>query len=324
MRKNRNVAPPAFTPHPLLRDGHAQTLYGALGRRPTRIPWRRERVELPDGDFVDLDHLDLAAEGGRGERRVLLVHGLGGSSDAPYVRGLARRLAQERWAVTAMNLRGASGEPNRLPRGYHGGDTADLAVVIENLAARSSVLTAVGFSLGGNALLKLLGEQGGAARVAAAVSVCAPLRLDLTARRLNEGLSRAYEAYLLIALKRGLWHKRRLVAPHLDLGRALAATSFLAWDELVTAPLNGFQSADDYWSRSSARGYLHGIARPTLILHALDDPFMPPAVLPTEAELSDAVTLEVHERGGHVGFVASGPRGVTWFADERVVAFLGA
>lgn len=294
--------------------GHLQTIAGALVRKVGPVGWRRERLELEDGDFLELDHA------GDGEDRVLVVHGLGGSSEAPYVRGMAHALIGRGLAVTAMNLRGAAG-PNRLARTYHAGDTADIAVVAEHLRARSRRLGAVGFSLGGNALIKLMGERGSGAPFVAAASVCAPLDLEQTSKRLNQGLSRGYEQYLLVALKWALWRKRRLVAGHLDLRAAMGASSFQAWDERVTAPLHGFSSAKDYWARSSARGFISKIEISTLVLHALDDPFMPPEVLPEPGDVPPCVVVEASPWGGHVGFLRgrSGPS----YADERVADFLG-
>jgi len=308
-----------FRPHRFLVNPHAQTLYGALVRRPPRVDWRREPVELPDGDRLELDHA-----GPETGRRALLIHGLGGSTDAPYIRGLADALLQAGWAVTAINLRGAS-TPNRLARTYHAGDTADLAFIAPRLRALSpdAPLVACGFSLGGNALLKLMGETGANAPFDVAVSVCAPLRLDLTAEHLNRGLSKAYTAYLLAKLKLSLWRKRALVRPHIDFTAAMRATDFRSWDERVTAPLNDFADADDYYARSSARGYLSTIARPTLILHALDDPFMPSTVLPEPHELSPSITLDAYPHGGHVGFAAhtDGSFAPAWFAEDRTLAF---
>ncbi len=297
-------------------SGHLQTIAGALVRKVGSVPWRRERLELQDGDFLDLDHSEPNQESAD---RVLIVHGLGGSSEAPYVRGLAHVLIGHGFAVTAMNLRGAAG-PNRLARTYHAGDTADIARVAEHLRARSRGLGAVGFSLGGNALLKLMGERGSEAPFVAAASVCAPLDLEQTSKRLNQGLSRGYEQYLLLALKRALWKKRQLVAGHLDLRAAMGASSFAAWDERVTAPLHGFAGAKDYWARSSARGFISKIERPTLVLHALDDPFMPHTVLPDPATVPPAVTVEALSWGGHVGFLTgiTGPS----YADARVTDFL--
>lgn len=297
-------------------SGHLQTIAGALIRKVEPVAWRRERLELADGDFLELDHADPSGEG---EGRVLVVHGLGGSSEAPYVRGMARALLARGLAVTALNLRGAAG-PNRLARTYHAGDTVDISTVAEHLLERRGRLGAVGFSLGGNALIKLMGERGAGAPFVAAASVCAPLDLEQTAQRLNQGLSRAYEQYLLIALKRALWRKRRLLAGHLDLRAAMGSSSFPAWDERVTAPLHGFASAKDYWARSSGRGFVSKIERPTLILHALDDPFMPPEVLPDPANVPPVVTVEALNWGGHVGFLTdlAGPS----YADERVADFL--
>ncbi|MCB9736621.1 MAG: alpha/beta fold hydrolase [Deltaproteobacteria bacterium] len=311
----------SFTPHPALRAAHAQTIFAAFAPRPA-IAWERERVELDDGDFVDLDHAPGPASG----RRALVLHGLGGSSEAPYVRGLTAALAASGWGVTAFNFRGASGEPNRLARTYHSGDTADVRVVARLLRARVAAdpLVAVGFSMGANALLKLLGEDGARPTFDAAVAVSSPFVLRICAHTLARGLAAGYGRYLLRGLKRMLRAKRALVAPRLDLRAALGARDFAAWDELVTAPLNGFASAADYWARASSSRYVASIAAPTLILHARDDPFMTPAVLPSRAELPPRTVLEASARGGHVGFVARGPRGLPrYHVDERVAAWLG-
>lgn len=223
-----------------------------------------------------------------------------------------------------MHFRGCSGTPNRLARSYHSGETGDLDTIVRLLVARepNCPLALIGFSLGGNVLLKWLGEQAATVPVQCAVAVSVPFRLNLAAQRLNRGGSRLYQAYLLHKLRRALLAKRQHVAlpisPEWD-----RLDSFRAFDDAVTAPLHGFTGVDDYYTRASSLPYLQRIACPTLILHAADDPFMTPAVLPTENQLSDAVRLELSPQGGHVGFVAGRlPWQPRFWLEERIPAFL--
>ncbi len=313
-----------FQPHPLLRGPHRQTIFGAFGRRAPTFATRPERFELPDGDFVDLVHAG-PTDRATGGPRAVLMHGLGGSAQSPYIRALVVALVAEGWAVTAFQFRGAAA-PNRRPRTYHSGDTGDIAVVAAALRARlapSQPLVAVGFSMGGNVLLKLLGEQRAAAIFDAAVAVSVPFRLAVCSDQLAAGASRVYGRYLIAGRQRSLRAIQPLVAPLIDYPRAMAATDFRTLDALVTAPLNGFASADDYYARASSLGFMRHIERPTLVLHALDDPFMTPAAVPSASDLSPSVELEVHPHGGHVGFIERGPRGLPRsFIERRVAAWL--
>lgn len=305
-----------FEPHPWLSSAHAQTVFAAFGRRAPTFAWRHERFELNDGDFVDLAHY------GEGRRRVVILHGLGGSAESGYVRGMAQALVAAGWAVTAFQFRGASGAVNRHPRLYHSGDTGDIAEVARALRARSDTLVAVGFSLGGNVTLKLLGEQGEDAVFDAGVAVSVPFRLAVCADVLDRGAAKVYGRWLVFALQRIVWRKRKQLAAHIDVRAAMRATDFRGFDAAVTAPLGGFASAAEYYALSSSRAFVGRIARPTYILHALDDPFMTAACVPEAHELAPSVTLEVHARGGHVGFVGGAGRGLRWVAEERVVDWL--
>jgi len=311
-----------FKPHPLLRGAHRQTIYGAFGRRAPAFTTRVERFELPDGDFVDLEHLGPDTPY---QPRAVLLHGLGGSAQSTYIRTLAATLSAEGWAVTLFQFRGASG-PNRLPRTYHSGDTGDIALVLAALRQRmgpDAKLTAVGFSMGGNVLLKLLGEQGESSVINAAVAVSVPFRLAVCSDQLASGPSRVYGRYLIAGRLRALRSIRALVAPHIDYQRALTATDFRTLDGLVTAPLNDFASAADYYERSSSLGYLQAVRRPTLILHALDDPFMTPSAVPSAGDLAPAIELELHAHGGHVGFIERAPNGLPRsFIESRVARWL--
>ena len=263
-----------------------------IGRKP-RVELRRERFELSDGDFVDLDWL----VGGQGPI-VVVLHGLGGSSDSPYTRGLLQQVQAMGWRGFILNFRGCSGEPNRLMRAYHSGDTGDVAEVVAALRVREpdTLMVGVGYSLGGNVLLKWLGETGSENPLAGVVAVSVPFNLDTCADCLNQGLSRVYERRFVHGLKL----QYGLKAP---LNKLPAIRTIREWDEEVTAPLHGFDGATDYYSRSSSGPFLKAITVPTLVLHAADDPFMNESIIPKEAALSEQVTLELSATGGHVGFV---------------------
>jgi uncharacterized protein len=311
-----------FRPAWWLPGPHLQTLWAPLMRRPPALALRRERLELPDGDFLDLDW-------GPGESGplVLVLHGLEGCSASPYVAGLADTLYRRGMRAVIMHFRGCSGEPNRLPRSYHSGDTGDLQWVLDALCRRAPGvgIAAVGYSLGGNVLLKWLGEQGGRARLQAAVAVSVPFDLHQAAWRLDRGFSRLYQWSLLRRLRASV---RRKFAGHrapVDLAALRRARSFRAFDHLVTAPLHGFASADDYYTRSSSAAYLRDIRVRTLILHAADDPFVTPRAIPRNAQLSPLVTLELAARGGHVGFVAGRyPWRAEYWLERRIADFLVA
>ena len=297
----------SFRPDPFVRGGHLQTIVAAMFRSAPVVAWRWERLELPDGDFLDLAW--YGPEPGAGPL-VVLLHGLGGGPDSPYIRDQAAGFAAAGVPVVVMCFRGCSGEPNRLPRSYHSGETEDLGHVLVRLRQRlpSARLVAVGFSLGGNVLLKYLGEQADSAPLDAGVAVSVPLQLGPCARKLSEGFSRAYRGHLLRKLHAGVRAKADVLAPVVDVPAVLASRDFESFDGRLTAPLHGFSSAEDYYERCSSRPFLQHIVRPTLVVQAVDDPFMPSSVLPGEAELSAAVSLELSATGGHVGFLESGRR----------------
>ncbi|MBM4201927.1 MAG: alpha/beta fold hydrolase, partial [Gammaproteobacteria bacterium] len=265
---------------------------------------------------------------------VLLLHGLSGSAESGYLRGLQQALARRGFRAVALNFRGCSGVMNDTARCYHSGETGDLDFVMRTLRSREtgSLIGAVGFSLGGNMLLKWLGEQGNRAGVFGAAAVSVPLQLDICATRMDAGWSRMYRNRLLHELKAYLSAKRA----HLErIGRTEEARrienlgdwwgirSFWEYDRRVVAGLYGFRDAADYYERSSARQFLGAIRHPTLILQALDDPFMTPAVLPEADELSAEVLIEVSRHGGHVGFVEGLEHGrPRYWLDARIPDFL--
>lgn len=311
-----------FIPPWWLRNRHLQTVWGPLLRR-RRLALRRQRLDTPDGDFVDLDWLD-----GRPSAPLLLVlHGLEGSARSHYAAGLLAGAAARGWSGVVLNFRSCSGEPNRRPRFYHSGETGDLDHVVRWLVARDPArrLGAVGVSLGGNVLLKWLGEQGAETpeAVGAAVGISVPFDLTACARALDRGLARAlYTTNFLHTLKAKVRAKARLHPGFVDVAAVLAARTFAQYDRALTAPLHGFADELDYWRRSSCGPYLARVRRPALLINALDDPFVPAPSLPDPRELPAWVTVERPARGGHVGFVDGRPRTAGSWAERRAVEFL--
>lgn len=324
----RDYRPRPFGPAPWLPGPHAQTLGGRL-LRPRRSPaYRRERWTTPDDDFLDLDFAFDPDRRGDGRPLVLVLHGLEGCSDSGYVRTCCLRLLERELRPVALNFRSCSGEPNRRPRFYHSGETGDPAWVLSRLRQRwpSAPLGAVGFSLGGNALLKLLGERGpGAADLLdAAVAVSVPYRLAAGAGALEEGMGWLYTAYFLRSLRRSVRAKVRRRGHDFDLERLARTGTLRAFDDAFTAPVHGFEDAADYYRRSSAARWLEGIRVPTLVLQSRDDPFLPADALP-EAELRRQpwVVAAVQDRGGHVGFVeGSAPWRADFWAEREAARFL--
>ena len=290
-----------------LPGGHLQTIYSSVFIRVPPLAYRRERLELADGDFLDFDWID----GRAGQPVVALFHGLEGSADSPYARDLMARVRARGWHGVVAHFRGCSGEDNRLPRAYFAGDSEDVGRMLRHVKSLhgTAPLYAVGVSLGGNALLKWLGEQGDAARawVERAAAVSAPLDLSAAGHALDRGFNRRiYTTRFLLTLKAKALRKAAHFPGILDAEAIAAATTFREFDTLVTARLHGFRDADDYWLRVSSKPLLKSIAIPTLVINAKNDPFLPAWALPTAADVSSVVTLEQPDTGGHVAF-PSGP-----------------
>jgi predicted alpha/beta-fold hydrolase len=305
-----------------LCGGHAQTVYPALFLRGKRPRYRRERWDTPDGDFIDLDFLD---GGPAGTPRVALFHGLEGSSSSHYAVALMRAIERAGWNGVVVHFRGCSGENNRLPRAYHSGDAAEIGWILAHLAQSGRPLYAAGVSLGGNALLKWLGETGagaGACLVAAA-AVSAPLDLMAAGAALGQGLNLIYTRMFLATLRRKSLDKLGRFPELFDRDRMLGARNLRQFDDVVTAPLHGYRDTDDYWTRASSKPVLAGVRLPTLVLNAKNDPFLPARHLPRREEVSSAVLLEQPEEGGHVGFAGGGfPGNLDWLP-RRMLAFFG-
>ncbi|MEN8180032.1 MAG: hydrolase [Pseudomonadota bacterium] len=302
-----------------LPGAHAQTIWPSLVRRRIlpEISW--ERVELEDGDFID-----LAWSGPEDGRIVLFMHGLEGSLQSHYAGGIMRQLNQKGFRVCLMHFRGCSGEPNRLSSSYHSGKTDDPQQIVEHIqsAQGKETYAAVGVSLGGNVLLKWLGEQGASMSLQKAVAVSVPFQLDEAACRLRIGLSRLYQHHLLTQLRDKYRQKFEPIHSPLDVDID-AMKTFRQFDHQVTAELHGFDGVDDYYRRCSSRQYIPRIRVPTLILHAKHDPFVFPETAPAEDELPDNVWLEMPESGGHVGFVRGLiPGWADYWAEQRITQWL--
>lgn len=308
-----------YHPPRWLPGGHLQTLWPAMVAPRAAVRLRRERWDTPDGDFIDVDRVDPPE--GRAAPLVVLFHGLEGGSDSPYARALMAAAAARGWRGAVAHFRGCSGELNRAPRAYHSGDSDEIDWVLRRFAAEpgsaDQPLFAAGVSLGGNALLKWLGERGDAAGfVRAAAAVCPPQDLHAGAVALSRGFSRVYTRHFLSTLKRKSLGKLAQHPGLFDRERMLAARDFFDFDETVTAPMHGFAGCHDYWRRSSCRQFLGGIRVPTRVLNALNDPFLPASALASPAQVSPQVSLHYTRRGGHVGFHAGGAaRPSAWLAD---------
>lgn len=318
---------PAVKRHPYfapawLPGGHAQTIWPLLIKGPLP-PYRRERWTTPDDDFIDLDWIT----GESGAPCVVLFHGLEGSSRSHYARRLMHAVGRHGWHGVVVNFRGCSGEPNRLPRAYHSGDSQEIDWILRRLQTHGyPALFVAGVSLGGNALLKWLGEQGRQASrvINAAAAVSAPLDLAAANVALSSGFNQVYARHFLRTLIPAARAKDRRFPGRIDLRRALQARTLGEFDDAVTAPLHGFLGVDDYYAKSSAGPLLATIETPTLLLHAANDPFLPAAALPRPERLPASVTLEVHRHGGHAGFVhGSLPGRIDWLP-QRLLAHFAA
>ena len=314
-----------------LPGGHAQTIYASLFTPRPRVDFRRERWDTPDGDFIDLDW--LAQDSGSGIQDsataplVTLFHGLEGSSRSHYAAALMAAVRDAGWRGVVVHFRGCSGEPNRLPRAYHSGDAQEIDWILRRLREQNAGVTlfAAGVSLGGNALLKWLGESGADACpvVERAAAVSAPLDLMISGDALGRGFNLLYARHFLVTLKPKALAKHALHPGLLDAARIRSARTLRAFDDVVTAPLHGYRDTDDYWTRASSKPGLADIRVPTLVLNARNDPFLPPEALSAPHEVGPAVTLEQPEEGGHCGFVSGPFPGNLGWLPARVLRFFG-
>jgi uncharacterized protein len=307
-----------------LPGGHLQTLWGKFGRKRVHVETRRESLRMPDGDELVLHHLDGAVDA----PHVILLHGLEGSRESHYVGGFLAQAAARHWSATLLLFRGCGDSPNNARRFYHSGETTDLELVAHTLIERAPGVTrfAAGVSLGGNVLLKWLGERSAsAATIQAAAAVSVPFDLEAGARKISEGVSRIYDWSFLKSLRRKARNKLARIPDLFDDAKLGKARSVFEFDDVVTAPVHGFASAVDYYSRSSSIGFLDRIRTPTLLLSAINDPFLPPTVLQRVRAIASTnphLSLEFVEQGGHVGFVEGAvPWRAEYYAERRAFAF---
>ena len=315
-----------FQPAAWLRNRHAQTVLPSL-------PWafrakpelRREVLRLPDGDETAVDWVVATENTPKSAPLLVILHGLESSAESAYARMLMLAAAERQWRCCVLHFRDCGDYRNLLPRRYHAGETNDVRFFVEKLEAEGQFgpIVAAGYSLGGNVLLKYLGESGDDCPLRGAAAVSVPLNLHLCAEALNVGLSKVYQKHLLKRMKASVTEKFDRHTAAFDWDRAMKATTFAEFDDAVTAPLHGFEGKDDYYDRCSSVHFLKDIGRPTLIVNALDDPFMTPDVIPNEDALSEHVTLEVSDSGGHVGFVNGGtPWQPRFYLPGRLIGFL--
>jgi predicted alpha/beta-fold hydrolase len=310
----------SFRPPALMSAASIQTILPSLARRPADPGFKREILELPDGDFLELDWLTSGAG-------VLAVvnHGLEGSTASTYLRGMALALRAAGYDVLAWNMRGCGTERNRLKTWYHSGQSDDLRLVLKRaLEAHKGPVVLIGFSIGGNILLKYLGEEGNqvSSQVKAAVAISVPMDLESSADELARPSKSMYMSYLLKPLRARILEKAARFPGEFDVQGIDTIRTFHEFDARFTAPFHGFSSIQDYWGRASSLPYIGSITLPTLAVSALDDPFLSTQCFPFEtARASKCVFLEVPKHGGHVGFVSGLSLQSTW-VERRAIEFL--
>jgi len=323
-----NLIPLYKTPYKApswLPGGNAQTIYPYLVKPTQPITYRRERWELDDGDFVDLDWVDGSADA----PLVVFFHGLEGGSDSHYVLSTINHLNKYDWRCVVIHFRGCSGIPNRLPRAYHAGDSAEIDWMLKRVADQTQAqenyqpIYAIGVSLGGNALLKWLGEQEDNATkiLAGAAAISVPLDLAAAGAALDSGFNRVYTRHFLNSLIFKAKEKLGQFPGLFDAKALTDCSSIYQFDNLVTAPLHGFRNTDEYWQQSSSKPWLAHICVPTVVINARNDPFMPASALPVPQEVASDVTLEFPEEGGHAGFIHSPFPGKLDWLPQRIISF---
>lgn len=305
-----------------LPGGHAQTIWPALFRRVRKVTGNPERLELPDGDFIDLEWA------GQGSRRLaILSHGLEADFLTGYIQGMAAALVRRGWDVLVWNFRGCGNGPNRLLRMYHSGATEDLHAVVRHAMAThpAESIALIGFSLGGNLTLKYLGEDAAVLpdRIHRAVAISVPCDLACSSRELSLLSNKIYMERFLIAMRAKIRVKDKMFPGTLDLAGLSRVRTFAEFDDRYTAPIHGFRDAADYWEKNSCRRFMAGIRVPALLINARNDPFLGKDCYPgAEAAASDWLHFEMPETGGHVGFPTPGT-GAEYWSETRATAFLG-
>jgi predicted alpha/beta-fold hydrolase len=309
-----------YKPPPFFANGHIQSAYPVYFRKVHGVQYRRERIATPDDDFLDLDWSKIGSD-----KVVIILHGLEGHSYRPYMRGMAKAFNKRGWDAAAMNFRGCSGKPNRLLISYHHGKTDDLHTVVSQVMSlnRYTAMALVGFSLGANVILKYLGDGQlpVSDTIIGAAGISAPCDLTSCAWKLARRSHRFYMQRFLAMLHKKVKAKAALFPDRINDSDYSSIKNFKQFDDRYTAPIHGFVDAEDYWTQCSTTQFLSGIAKPTLIINALDDPFLTEKCFPfKEAEQSRNLFFEAPKSGGHVGFVTFGKGGEYWH-EARVAEF---
>lgn len=317
----------SFKPAWWLQNSHLQTVWPSLSMklRKIQLNLKREHIELPDGDFLEIDWV-----GKETGPIVFVLHGLDGSSNSPYIQGILNKIQNYGWRGVCMNFRGCSGKPNRYPKTYHAAYTDDLSYLINHISSRekNTPIAIVGYSLGGSILLNWLAKEGKNAQIEKAIAVSVPLDLHKVEEKVSKGFSRIYQWWFLNGLKNKLMEKFKAAIIDknqlsIELSKILKLNTCRDWDENVTVPIFGFQSVDDYYKKTSPKFNLAKIQKPTIVLQSEDDPLISSEAIPREEEISSSVILEISGKGGHVGFISgTTPFKPIYWLEERIIELL--
>lgn len=314
------LKPKEYNPSFIFKYHHFSTIYPSLFRQVKEVKYQRERITTPDNDFLDLDWSRVG-----GNKIIVTLHGLEGSSDSQYILGMNRIFNHNNWDAVTLNFRGCSGEVNLLRRGYHSGETSDLDFVIKTIFEKYDYeeMVLIGFSLGGNVVLKYAGEKGEMInpKIKKAIGVSAPVDLAGCSAEIEKRHNYVYLRRFLKSLKEKFRLKQHLYSD-LDAERILSSKTFGEFDGNFTAPVHGFASANDYWERCSSRNFFNNLSIPTLLVNAKDDSFLSDSCYPIDAaKSSNYLHLLTPKYGGHVGFPQSHSKGFYW-SEEQVFDFV--
>ncbi len=308
-----------YSPSFIFKNGHVNTMYRAVFCHP-ELEYSRKRVELSDGDFIDLDFSTIGSD-----KLVLLIHGLEGSSNSSYMVSLTSELNRNGYDAVSMNLRGCSGETNRLFSSYHSGKTEDIEEVFNYIQNnyKYNELNMVGYSLGGNLTIKYLGEKE-RNHINTAVAISTPCDLASTAIKMTAVSNKLYLNVFLKTLKeKALQKYEQFPDSFLSKEYIQKIKNFKELDDLYTAPANGFINAEDYWQKASCKQFISSVKTKTLLINALDDPFFTKESFPIkEAKRHNYFYLETPKYGGHVGFMTYLNTSKLPWCEQRILSFI--
>ena len=310
-----------YQPYFLYKNAHINTMGTSLFRR-VKSNYKRVRIETPDNDFLDLDFSLVNSK-----KLLIATHGLEGSSDSSYIKGIISMFNNQGWDAVGLNLRSCSGEPNRLFRSYHSGSSEDLDSVVKYVESKYNYesIYLVGFSLGGNITLKYVGENGSklSKKIKAAAAVSVPCHLKDAGVVISQSKNPIYiKRFLRTLIAKAIDKKKRHPYQEIDLAAIKNSKNFFDFDNAFTAPANGFKDADDYWKKSSCKQFLPNIKTPTLLINALDDPFLSKTCFPfEEAEANPSFYFEATEKGGHVAFSSNATFSGVFWHEKRILDF---